>query len=93
MLGIVILGVEMVAGVVIMLHSIIVGISEGFDQETILSTQRSFLFVNPYDIPDQLNPVTWDIMMWQNRIGVMLAGLLLLFFAIPGMDTRERLLK
>lgn len=80
------LGAGMVTGMMLFLHLIVSGI---FDYEK----TRYFLFFNPYDIPRELDPRTWDIWMWQNRIGVLILGLLLLFFAIRGMKNRDRLLK
>jgi len=44
-------------------------------------------------MPRQLDPETWNLWMWQNRIGVVLAGGLLLFATLRGMDERERLLR
>lgn len=59
----------------------------------LLNETRYFLFFNPYHVPRQLDPETWNLWMWQNRIGVLCAGGLMLFAALRGMEVRERLLK
>jgi ABC-type transport system involved in multi-copper enzyme maturation permease subunit len=59
----------------------------------LLSETRYFLFLNPYDVPRQLDPETWNLWMWQNRIGILCAGGFLLFAALRGMEVRERLLR
>ncbi|NUM76644.1 hypothetical protein HUU40_19945, partial [candidate division KSB1 bacterium] len=46
-----------------------------------------------YDMPRQLDPETWNLWMWQNRIGVLCCGAFLLFTALRGMEERERLLR
>lgn len=58
-----------------------------------LEAPRYFIYFNPYDMPRQLDPETWNLWMWQNRIGVVLAGGMLLFAALRGMEERERLLR
>lgn len=40
-----------------------------------------------------MDPRMWNIWMWQNRVGVMIIGLLLLFFALRGLEHRDRLLR
>ena len=87
------LGAGMVTGAFIMLHSIMIGILSESERESRFEMQRYFLFFNPYEVPEQFDPVTWDLMMWQNRIGVFLLGFLLMFFAIRAMDNRDRLLR
>jgi hypothetical protein len=59
----------------------------------LLYETRYYLFFNPYDVPRQLDPETWNLWMWQNRIGVLCAGGFMLFAALRGMEVRERLLK
>jgi hypothetical protein len=54
---------------------------------------RYFLYFNPYDVPRQLDPETWNWWMWQNRMAVLLLGSFLLFSALRGMEVRERLLR
>ncbi|MFQ5824715.1 MAG: hypothetical protein ACE5JB_11710 [bacterium] len=48
-----------------------------------------FLYFNPYDLPHRLDPETWNLWMWQNRIGLVFLGFLLQFFAF---DHGNRLL-
>ncbi|NUM78929.1 hypothetical protein HUU40_31615, partial [candidate division KSB1 bacterium] len=64
-----------------------------FNSMNVPAAQRYFIYFNPYDMPRQLDPETWNLWMWQNRIGVVLAGGLLLFAALRGMEERERLLR
>ncbi|MCG8553924.1 MAG: hypothetical protein MJD61_01355, partial [Proteobacteria bacterium] len=52
--------------------------SDGFN----LEETRYFLFFNPYRVPRELDPETWNIWMWQNRIGTLGLGMLLHFFAL-----------
>jgi len=59
----------------------------------LLYETRYYLFFNPYDVPRQLDPETWHLWMWQNRIGVLCAGGFMLFAALRGMEVRERLLR
>jgi hypothetical protein len=59
----------------------------------LLSETRYFLFFNPYDVPRRLDPGTWNLWMWQNRIGVLVLAGLMLFAALRGMEVRERLLR
>lgn len=59
----------------------------------LLDETRYFLFFNPYHIPRRLDPETWNLWMWQNRIGILCAGGFMLFAALRGMEIRERLLK
>lgn len=59
----------------------------------LLNETRYFLFFNPYHVPRRLDPETWNLWMWQNRIGVLCLGGLLLFAALRGMEVRERLLR
>jgi ABC-type transport system involved in multi-copper enzyme maturation permease subunit len=59
----------------------------------LLNETRYFLFFNPYHVPRQLDPETWNLWMWQNRIGILCAGGLMLFAALRGMEVRERLLR
>jgi ABC-type transport system involved in multi-copper enzyme maturation permease subunit len=63
--------------------------SDGFN----LEDTRYFLFFNPYDVPRELDPETWNIWMWQNRIGILGVGTLLHFFALRGLELRERILR
>lgn len=58
-----------------------------------LEAPRYFIYFNPYDMPRQLDPETWNLWMWQNRIGVLCCGAFLLFTALRGMEERERLLR
>lgn len=58
-----------------------------------LEAPRYFIYFNPYDMPRQLDPETWNLWMWQNRIGVICCGAFLLFAALRGMESRERLLR
>ncbi|MFQ5637385.1 MAG: hypothetical protein ACE5IR_05265 [bacterium] len=58
-----------------------------------LEDTRYNLLFNPYDLPRQLDPEIWNLWMWQNRITVVCLGLLLLFFALRGLERRERLLR
>lgn len=58
-----------------------------------LEGTKYVLFFNPYDIPRQLDPQTWYLWMWQNRIGLICLGFLLQFFALRGLEKRERLLR
>ena len=80
------LGAGMVTGLVLFLHLISAGI---FDY----AETRYFIFFNPYDIPDQMDPRLWDIWMIQNRLGVFGLGLVMIFFALRGMENRDRLLR
>lgn len=57
-----------------------------------LETTKYNLFFNPWDIPRQVDPQTWRLWMWQNRIALLLIGLLLQFFGLRGLEHRERLL-
>lgn len=57
-----------------------------------INETRYFLYFNPYSVPRQLDPETWNLWMWQNRITAVCAGLLLQFFALRGLEKRERLL-
>lgn len=54
---------------------------------------RYMLYFNPYDIPRTIDPQTWGLWTLQNKIGVFLLALLMLFFALRGMEKRERLLR
>lgn len=54
---------------------------------------RYFLFFNPYDVPRELDPETWNIWMWQNRIAVVSLGILMYFFGLRGLEARERFLR
>ncbi len=54
---------------------------------------RYSLFFNPFDMPRQLDPETWNLWMWQNRITVFLLGCFMLFLALRGLDNRERMLR
>ena len=80
------LGAGMVTGLVLFLHLISAGI---FDY----AETRYFIFFNPYDIPDQMDPRLWDIWVIQNRLGVFGLGLVMIFFALRGMENRDRLLR
>jgi len=80
------LGAGMVTALTVFLHVVTSGMLE-------LGVTRYFLFFNPFSPPNQTDPTTWDLWAWQNRIGVLLAGVVLLFFAIRGMDRRDRLLR
>jgi hypothetical protein len=59
----------------------------------ILEAPRYFIYFNPYHMPRRLDPETWNVWMWQNRIGVLCAAGFLLFAALRGMEVRERLLR
>lgn len=60
----------------------------------ILGDTRFFLYFNAYaDPPRQIGPETWNLWMWQNKIGVFVLGSLLLFFSLRGLLRRERLLR
>jgi hypothetical protein len=80
------LGAGMVTALVLILHLFSTGIFEYEDT-------RYVLFFNPYDIPNQMDPRTWDLWTWQNRIGVLIVGAVLLFFALRGLERRDRLLR
>ena len=54
---------------------------------------RYLLFFNPYALPRDIDPATWNTWMWQNRIGVMLIGCGFLYAALRKTDQRERLLQ
>jgi hypothetical protein len=58
-----------------------------------LEDTRYQLFFNPYNIPRRIDPETWNIWMWQNRIFTLSLGMLLQFFGLRGMENRERLLR
>jgi ABC-type transport system involved in multi-copper enzyme maturation permease subunit len=58
-----------------------------------LDDTKYILFFNPFDVPRRVDPETWSLWMWQNRIFLILAGLSLQFFALRGMENRERLLR
>jgi len=58
-----------------------------------LEDTRYPLFFNYYDIPRSIDPGTWYLWMWQNRITVLILGLLLQFFTLRGLEGRERLLR
>jgi hypothetical protein len=58
-----------------------------------LNETRYFLYFNPYNVPRRLDPGTWNLWMWQNRLGVLCLGGFLLFAALRGMEVRERLLR
>ena len=62
-------------------------------EDSLLFQQAVFLFFNPYDVPRRLDPATWNLWMWQNRIGVLALAGLMLFAALRGMEVRERLLR
>lgn len=59
----------------------------------VLHETRYFLYFNPYFLPRRLDPETWNLWMWQNRIAVLAAGMALQFFALRGLEDRERLLR
>lgn len=80
------LGAGMVTALILILQLLITGI---FD----LANTRYVLFFNPYDIPNQLDPRVWELWAWQNRIGTLMIGVLLLFGAIRGLEDRDRLLR
>lgn len=58
-----------------------------------LEDTRYPLFFNYYDIPRNIDPGTWYLWMWQNRITVVILGVLLQFFTLRGLEGRERLLQ
>ncbi len=58
-----------------------------------LRDTRYFMYFNPYFLPRQIDPETWNLWMWQNRITVLAAGMALQFFALRGLQDRERLLR
>lgn len=58
-----------------------------------LEHTKYFLFFNPYDVPRQLDPETWSLWMWQNRIGILLIGCFLQFMALRGLENREKMLR
>ena len=80
------LGAGMVTALILFLQLLITGI---FD----LTNTRYVLFFNPYDIPNQMDPRIWELWAWQNRIGALMIGMLLLFGAIRGLEDRDRLLR
>lgn len=80
------LGAGMVTALILFLQLLITGI---FD----LGNTRYVLFFNPYDIPNQMDPRIWELWAWQNRIGVLMIGMLLLFGAVRGLEDRDRLLR
>ena len=57
-----------------------------------LDETKYSLFFNPYDIPRRLDPETWNLWMWQNRIAVLLFGCFLQFMALRGLENREKML-
>ncbi len=57
-----------------------------------INETRYFLYFNPYDVPRHLDPETWNLWMWQNRIGVIILALFFQFFAMRGLEAREKLL-
>lgn len=54
---------------------------------------RYGLFFNPYALPREIDPATWNTWVWQNRIGILILGGAFLYAALRGMDRRERLLQ
>ncbi|TDI91133.1 MAG: hypothetical protein E2O76_13220 [Caldithrix sp.] len=58
-----------------------------------LQDTRYPLFFNYYDIPHNIDPGTWYLWMWQNRITIMVLAVLLQFFTLRGLQARERLLR
>lgn len=54
---------------------------------------RYMLFFNPYELPREIDPATWNVWTWQNKITVFLAGCAMLFAALRGMNNREKLLR
>ncbi len=58
-----------------------------------LDDTRYPLFFNYYDIPRNIDPGTWYLWMWQNRITIVILGLLMQFFTLRGLEGRERLLR
>jgi len=58
-----------------------------------LEDTRYSLFFNYYDIPRNIDPGTWYLWMWQNRITIVTLGVLLQFFTLRGLEGRERLLR
>ena len=64
-------------------------LSDAFDIED----TRYFLFFNPYHIPRELDPETWYIWTWHNRLGMVTIAALLQFFSLRGLEARERLLR
>jgi ABC-type transport system involved in multi-copper enzyme maturation permease subunit len=54
---------------------------------------RYFLYFNPFYLPRRLDPETWNLWMWQNRIALLILGMVLQFFALRGLEDRERLLR
>jgi hypothetical protein len=80
------LGAGMVTALVVILHLFSAGVFDYADT-------RYFLLFNPYEIPGQMDPQTWDVWTWQNRIGTLVVGGLFLFFALRGMENRDRLLR
>jgi ABC-type transport system involved in multi-copper enzyme maturation permease subunit len=59
----------------------------------LLEDTRYLLFFNPYNIPRRIDPETWNLWMWQNRMTLLVAGLALQFFGLRGLENRERLLR
>ena len=57
-----------------------------------LESTKYNLFFNPWDTPHQVDPQTWRLWMWQNRVALFLIGVLLQFFGLRGLERRERLL-
>lgn len=58
-----------------------------------LDETRYPLFFNPYDAPREIDPGTWYLWMWQNRITILILGVLMLFFTLRGLERRERMLR
>mgnify|MGYP007059429645 CR=1 FL=1 len=54
---------------------------------------RYMLFFNPYELPRDIDPATWNVWTWQNKIVVFVAGCAMLFAALRGMNNREKLLR
>jgi len=58
-----------------------------------LEESRYFAFFNPYNVPRSLDPETWQLWMWQNRLALLALSAGLQFLALRGLGNRERLLR
>ena len=81
------LAAGMVAGIFIFLLLII----NTFMEES--GFYRYMLFFNPYELPREIDPATWVVWTWQNKISLLVLSFAMLFAALRGMNNREKLLR
>ena len=79
------------AGMVTAAVLVILFFSNAIMEETDL--YKYMLFLNPYSPPLRVDPATWEVWIWQNKIGVLILGTGLLYAALRSMGNRERLLR